>query len=401
MRVRDLLTFVVQSLRGHGVRTGLSLGAVAVGVVAVVLLTSLGEGARTYVRREFLSLGTNLLIVLPGRTETTGLGGAGISVGTHDLTLGDVAALQHLARVRRIAPLTVGRATVKAGVRTRDVLVVGTTAEYRHIRGIVLGTGTYLAADGSGVDGPDCVLGSTVARELFGVGNPLGRFMRIGEERCRVVGVTASRGTSLGMDMDDMVTIPVRRHMRMFDLRSVFRVVIEAEDAGALPVLRRRVVQELTSRHRGEEDVTVLTQDAMLDAFGNIIAVLTLLLAGLGGISLTVAGIGVMNVMLVTVSERTREIGLIKALGGSRQQVLGCFLAEAALLAGLGGIVGLVVAYAITMVLGVLYPAFPFTPPAWAAVAALTVSMSIGLAFGGWPARRASMLDPVAALNRR
>jgi putative ABC transport system permease protein len=391
----------MQSLRGHRVRTTLSLGAVAIGVVAVVLLTSLGEGARAYVRREFLSLGTNLLIVLPGRTETSGVAGAGISVATHDLTLQDVAALERLPSVRRAAPLTVGRATVRAGVRTRDVLIVGTTAEYRDIRGIALGAGTYLPAKGTGVEPPICVLGATVARELFAAANPLGQVLRVGEQRCHVVGVTVSRGTSLGMDMDDMVTIPVRRHMRIFDLRSVFRVIIEAQDAGDLPALRQRVVQELTARHRGEEDVTVLTQDAMLDAFGNIIGVLTLLLAGLGSISLMVAGIGVMNVMLVTVSERTREIGLLKALGASRVQVLECFLAEAALLASLGGIVGLAVAYALTIVLGVLYPAFPFTPPAWAAVAALTVSLVIGLVFGGWPARRASMLDPVAALNRR
>jgi putative ABC transport system permease protein len=189
--------------------------------------------------------------------------------------------------------------------------------------------------------------------------------------------------------------------MRMFDLRSVFRAILEADDAGALPALRQRVAGEMTRRHRGELDVTLLTQDAMLDAFGNIITVLTLLLAGLGGISLTVAGVGVMNVMLVTVSERTREIGLIKALGASRVQVLQLFLLEAAVLSGLGGVLGLAAAYAVTTALGALYPAFPFTPPWWAATAALTVSLVIGLAFGGWPARRAAALDPVVALNRR
>ena len=157
----------------------------------------------------------------------------------------------------------------------------------------------------------------------------------------------------------------------------------------------------MTRRHRGELDVTLLTQDAMLEAFGNVITVLTLLLAGLGGISLMVAGVGVMNVMLVTVAERTREIGLIKALGASRSQVLRLFLLEAALLSGLGGLLGLAAAYAVTSTVGMFYPAFPFTPPWWAAAAALTVSLVIGLLFGGWPARRAAALDPIVALNRR
>jgi putative ABC transport system permease protein len=400
MSWRDRVGYVTQALQAHRVRTGLSVGAVAIGVVSVVLLTSLGEGARVYVRREFLSLGANLLIVLPGRTETSGLGGAGISVATHDLTLQDVAALERLGRVRRAAPLTVGRATVRFGGRSRDVLVVGTTAAYRRIRNIDMAAGTYLPGRAAG-EPRVCVIGSTVAGELFGARNPLGQLLRVGEERCRVVGVTLARGTSLGTDMDDLVTIPIRWHMQMFDLRSVFRVVVEASDAADLPALGDRAVREITRRHRGENDVTVITQDALLESFGNIVAVLTLLLAGLGGISLGVAGIGVMNVMLVTVSERTREIGLIKALGASHGQVLGLFLMEAALLTGLGGLLGLAVAYAVTSICALLFPAFPFTPPIWAAAAALALSMAIGLAFGGWPARRAASLDPVVALNRR
>lgn len=399
MSMRDVAGFVARALLGHRLRTALSLGGVAIGVVAVALLTGLGDGARAYVRREFLSLGANLLIVLPGRTETSGLGGAGISVAPHDLTLDDLQALGRLPPVRRASALTVGRATIRAGRRTRDVLVIGTTAEYGAIRGIAMTTGRYLPA--GDLSRPICVLGPTVARELLGSANPLGRVLRVGEQRCRVVGVTAPRGTSMGMDMDDVVSVPIRWHMRMFDLSSVFRVILEADDPGALAALEPMVEVEVRKRHRGELDVTLLTQDAMLDAFGNIITVLTLLLTGLAAVSLVVAGVGVMNVMLVTVAERTREIGLMKALGASRGQVLRLFLLEAAVLAGAGGACGLLVAYGLAAAFQAIYPSFPITPPMWAAVAVLGLSMLIGLVFGGWPAHRGASLDPVVALNRR
>jgi putative ABC transport system permease protein len=400
MRLSDVLGFTMGVLRGHRLRTGLSLLGVAIGVTAVILLTSVGEGARTYVVGEFAAMGSNLLAVLPGKTETTGfapfLGGA-----PHDLTLEDAEAIRHVAGVRRLAPVTIGRATVRFERRSRDVMVAGTTAEWARIHDVATSAGSFLPEATAEAERPVCVIGALIQSELFPGLNPLGRMLRIGDERYRVIGVTASRGTSMSMNFDDLVLIPVRRHMRMFDTTSVFRITVQVGTRDAIEATRARVVAALKARHGGEEDVTVLTQDAMLTSFGRILTALTALLAGIAAISLTVAGVGVMNVMLVSVAERTREIGLLKAVGATHGQILVLFLLESTLLAMAGGLAGAATAWGCTAIFSRVYAAFPLRPPTWAVGSALFVSVAIGITFGAWPARRAAELDPVAALAKR
>jgi putative ABC transport system permease protein len=397
MRLGDVLQFATGALRGHRLRTALSLLGVAVGVAAVILLTSLGDGARAYVEREFAAMGSNLLVVLPGKTETTGFaplfGGA-----PHDLTLEDVEAMRHIAGVRRVAPLTVGRASIHASGRSREVMIAGTTAEWGRVRRVEMAVGSFLPETAAEADRPVCVIGALIRSELFPTGNPLGRVLRVGEERYRVIGVTARRGRSMNMDLDDLVMIPVRRHMRMFDTTSIFRVMVEVGAHASIESTRARVIAMLTARHAGEEDVTVLTQDAVLTSFGRILNVLTLLLAGIAAISLTVAGIGVMNVMLVSVAERRREIGLLKAIGATGRQILALFLLEATLIAVTGGAAGAGAAWSVTALFTEAYPSFPIAPPLWAVGAALLVSITIGASFGAWPARRAARLEPIAAM---
>jgi putative ABC transport system permease protein len=400
MRLPDVLQFSTGALRGHRLRTALSLLGVAIGVAAVILLTSLGEGARAYVVREFAAMGSNLLVVLPGKTETTGFaplfGGA-----PHDLTLDDVEAIRRVPGVRLVAPVTVGRATIHAGGRSRDVMIAGTNAEWGRVRQVDMALGTFLPEPGAEAERAVCVIGALIRSELFPGANPLGQMLRVGDERYRVIGVTAARGRSMNMDLDDLVLLPVRRHMRMFNTTSVFRVMVEVGANAAIEPTRRRVTAMLAVRHAGEEDVTVLTQDAVLTSFGRILNALTLLLAGIAAISLTVAGVGVMNVMLVSVAERTREIGLLKAVGATENQILLLFLIESTLLAAAGGTAGAGAAWAITTLFTRLYAAFPLAPPAWAVGSALLVSITIGVASGAWPARRAARLDPIAALARR
>jgi putative ABC transport system permease protein len=398
---RDLVGFSVRALRGHLLRTGLSLAGVAIGVASVVLLTSLGEGARLYVIGEFANLGTNLLIALPGKTETAGVTPF-VTGAPHDLTLEDAEAVARRVRsVRRLAPLTRGTAPASRGERRRDVTVAGTTADFFGVRNVALQTGSILPSGEAAREQRVCVIGSTVRRELFGAGNPLGEWLRLSDERFRVVGVLAPRGMSIGMDMDDMVYIPIGRAMKMFNQSGVFRLLIEVRSHDEIPAAEESVRRVLMERHDGEDDVTMLTQDSVLATFGRILALLTAALAGIAAISLTVAGIGIMNVMLVSVSERTREIGLLKAVGVTARQVVAVFLVEAALLSTAGGIVGLAVAFAGTGLLRGLYPNFPAQPPHWAVGAAVLVSISVGLAFGAAPARRAARLDPVVALARR
>jgi len=397
----DLLRFSLAALAGHRLRTLLSLLGVAIGVAAVVLLTSLGQGARLYVTSEFTQLGTNLLIVIPGKTETAGA--APIFGGvTHDLTIDDIEAIARNVRgIERVAPLSFGEAPARYGTRTRYVTVVGTTAEFKGIRQTAIMLGSYLPPGQTNESRRVCVIGPEIQRELFEGANPLGRYLRLGDERFLVIGVLEPRGNSLGMDLDEVVHIPVRSGMRMFNQSGLFRGFVELHAYAEIDRAKRAVLELMRERHGGAEDVTVLTQDAVLSTFERIIGTLTAALAGIAAVSLSVAGIGIMNVMLVSVSERTAEIGLLKAVGAGRGQLVACFLVEAAIISSAGGICGVGVALGLNRVFGALYPAFPIEPPPWAVPGAVAVSLVVGLVFGALPARRASRLDPVAALARR
>jgi putative ABC transport system permease protein len=247
---------------------------------------------------------------------------------------------------------------------------------------------------------PIVVLGERVVRELFPGEDPLGKVVRVGGSRMKVIGVLAERGVQLGFDMDDVVVVPVATAMRLFDRSSLFRLVVEARGRADLPLIEPRVVATLTARH-GEQDVTTVTQQAVLASFDRILRTLTLAMGTIAAISLGVAGILIMNVMLVSVSERTAEVGLLKALGAGGGQVQLVFLLEAALLSALGALAGLALGWIGVVVLVRLFPAMPSSTPLWAEVASFSTAVLAGLVFGVLPARRASRLEPVAALARR
>ncbi len=399
MRFADLMQFAAGGLKGHRLRTSLSLLGVGIGVASVILLTGLGEGARLYIAGEFASLGSNLLIIVPGKTETAGLAPL-VSTAPHDLTREDAEALPlKVSAIRRVAPVVVGTASANSGERSREVTVVGSTRDLLHIRHLEMASGRFLPSDQP--DAPVCVLGAKVQRELFPDQNPLGQLVRIGEWRFRVIGVLAPRGTSIGMNLDEVAEVPVGTALRLFNRQSLFRILAEVDSHDQLDQARRAAVAVLTERHAGEEDVTVLTQDSVLGAFDMIFKTLTAALAGIAAISLGVAGIGIMNVMLVSVSERTREIGLLKAVGVTHRQVIAVFLVEAAILSTAGGAVGLLAGTGAGRLLQGFYPEFPFHSPGWAIGAALAVSCVVGLLFGLLPARKAARLDPVQALMMR
>ena len=400
MTAGDVFGFAGMALVRHRRRSLLSILGVTVGVAAVVVLTALGEGARRYVVREFSALGTNLLIVLPGRNETTGFfpGAGGVP---NDLTLDDVRALERgIPEARRIVPLAMGNETVSHGERRRQVAVLGSTPEFREIRQLRILAGRFLPASDLERGAPVAVLGAKVARELFPDQSPLGRVVRIGSWRMRVIGVLEGKGEHVGLDIDDMVVVPVASAMRIFDLSSLFRVMLEVRAFADLDAARQRVIEILAERH-GEEDITCITQESVVAALSRILAALTLALAGIAAISLSVAGLGVMNLMLVSVSERTEEVGLLKALGASQSQVLAVFLAEAVLLALSGALLGLALGYALVQAFVALYPSFPAAPPVWAAAGVFALAVASGAVFGVLPARRATRLDPVAALSGR
>lgn len=400
MRARQVFRFAVGALTGHGLRTALSLLGVMIGVAAVIVLTALTDGARAYVVQQFSSLGTNLVIVLPGRTETTGAV-PGITATPSDLTPADAQAIaQQVRAVRRTAPMSMGTDDVAFGERRRQVAIIGTTADYKDVRQVEMARGEFLPALELGRGAPVCVLGHTLAKELFVAENPVGRVVRIGGWRMRVIGVLSPQGNKLGIDFDETVYVPVATGMQMLDRTSLFRILVEAHAFADLDVAQASIRRLMTERH-GEEDFTVITQDAVLSTFSAILTTLTLVLAAIAAISLSVAGVGIMNVMLVSVSERTREIGLLRALGAHSRQILAVFLTEAALLSAAGALLGIGVGYFLVRVMVGIYPALPAAPPPWAVGASFAVAVGVGVVFGLMPARRATQLDPVSALAGR
>lgn len=401
MRIDDRVIFSVRALAGNRVRTGLMLLAMAVGVAAVVALTALGEGARRYVVGEFAALGTNLLAVLPGRNETVG-GAPPITGETpRDLTIDDALALYRSPAVRHVAPVNVGEAMASYGAREREAIVLGSTVVFARVRHLDVARGRFLPEGDPRAARPLCVIGRTIERELFGPQGALGQWLRLGDRRFRVIGVIAQQGRSLGVDMDELVIIPVASAQQLFDTPSLFRILVEADGRVGVPKAKQAVERIIKARHEGELDVTVITQDSVLAAFDRIFTALTLTVGGIAGISLVVAGILIMNVMLVAVIQRTSEIGLLKALGAPSRLVLTLFLLEAAVLALAGALLGLGVSLAGTWFVRRLFPVLPLAPPWWAVAAAIAVAVVTGILFSLLPARRAARLDPVQALVRR
>ena len=402
MKIMDVMRFSFHSVERAPARTALILLAMAIGVAAVVLLTGLGEAARRYVINEFASLGTNLIIVLPGKSETTG-GTLGASFGgtTRDLTIDDAFALTRHHNVSRVAPIVVGAAGVQHAGLEREAPILGTTSEMLAIRHWHIAKGQFLPASewarASGV----CVIGGKIESELFGKDTAVGRWLRVGDSRFRVIGVLESEGRSIGVDVEETVIIPVASATALFNTQTMFRILVEATSRESIPGVKNFVSNTIITRHRGEEDVTVITQDAVLDTFDQIFTALTMTIGGIAAISLAVAGVLIMNVMLVAVSQRTSEVGLLKAIGAAPNQIITLFLTEAALLSLFGALIGLGVGLIGSWLVSHLYPDLNMTPPIWAVIAGAGVAIVTGLLFGILPARRAAQLDPVLALAQR
>jgi putative ABC transport system permease protein len=401
VRRRDLIGMAFETLRIHRLRTSLTLAAIAIGVTAVLLLTALGDAAKAYVVQEFASIGTNLVIVLPGKAETSG-GMPAFGGTTRDLTLEDYQALIHqCSAVRRAAPLSVGNGAAQYNGLSRDIRVFGSTADLLRVRKLNMAVGQFLP-DGDATQGDRVVvLGTKVARELFQGENPLGKLLRIAEWRFRVIGVLAPKGATMGLDWDDQVIVPVSVGLKMFDQSSLFRIMTEAVSPEAVGVAQDQIRSVLMTRHDNEEDFTMITQNAMLATFSSVIDALTAGLAGIAAISLAVAGIGIMNVMLVSVSERTGEVGLLKALGARRRQIMDAFLAEALMLSSGGALIGIGFGLIVIAVASQIWSFIPIRPNAGWIVLVLCLAVVAGVAFGLMPARRAAALDPADALRGR
>ena len=397
MLSRDFVRFSIASVMAHRTRSLLTTLGIAVGIAAVVLLTSIGEGVNRFVLAEFTQFGTNIVAINPGKATTFGAS-AGIFNTVRPLSLEDADALTRVPHVTSVVPLVQGNAEVEGLGRQRRTMVYGVGSEFPQTFKFHVAAGKFLPDDDPRAPRAHAVLGYKLKKELFGESNVLGERIRVGGDRYRVVGYMQSKGQVLGIDLDDAVYIPAARALDLFGREGLMEIdVLYAEGAPAEEVAAG-INRVLISRHGGE-DFTVTTQQQMLDVLGSVLGVLTFAVGALGGISLLVGGVGILTIMIIAVRERTSEIGLLRALGATRQQILRVFLGEAVILSALGGFMGLVLGIGGAWLLHLLMPAMPVHTPVSYILMAEAMAVVIGLLAGVSPARRAAGMEPLEALR--
>jgi putative ABC transport system permease protein len=380
------------ALRANRVRSALTMLGVIIGVAAVVALVGIGTGAKQEVEQQVEGLGSNLLLVVPGRLDV------GAAPALSRMTLDDVEAVTRVVGDRsRVAATVNSGETVRAGSRSEFTSVLGVLETTPQVFVRSLDRGTYLTRTDVDTARRVAVLGASVAGRLFGERDPVGRQISVAGVRLRVVGVFDPLGQSLGVDRDAEVHVPVTTAHRLLGTDRIDGLAVKAPDRERIGALGTAIVAELTRRHPDTE-FSAVTQEQILGVLGDILGVLTGVLAAIAGISLLVGGVGVSNIMLVSVRERTREIGLRKAVGARPRDIGMQFLLEAVLLTVLGGVAGIALGVGAAVLVDRLSPV-PAAVPWWSLALAFGVSAAVGIVFGVVPAQRAGRLDPVVALR--
>ncbi|MEX2548878.1 MAG: ABC transporter permease [Nitriliruptoraceae bacterium] len=395
MSLRESLRVALQALVANRLRSLLTTLGVLIGVMSVVLLVAIGQGARSEITGAIEGLGSNLLFVLPGDGEF-GSGPSRANFAVDDIERVDRALP---APDGRTAGYVVGAESVQAEGQRVTATVFGVTASYLDVTDRSVARGQSLTSSDVVTGRRIAVIGASTAEELFPGQDPIGRNVSLGSIRFRVTGVLERVGTTaFGPDVDSQVIVPISAAQRLFGTSRVDAIFVRATSTAGIEADRQAVERALTERLDAEE-FSVLTQDEIIGVVGDILQILTWVLAAIAGISLLVGGVGVSNIMLVSVSERTREIGLRKALGARTRDITRQFLFEAIALTGIGGLVGLALGVALAQIVAAFAPV-PAEVTWWSVALALGVSVLVGLVFGVLPARRAGRLDPVTALRR-
>jgi putative ABC transport system permease protein len=392
MRLAEAWRVALDALRANRLRSSLTMLGVIIGVAAVVVLVAIGTGTKNKIESQVEGLGSNLLIVVPGQVDI------GSAPSVSRLNLDDVDAVAKIVGDRnRVAATIASGETVRAGSKSQFATINGVTESTPLVFVRSLARGTYLTRSDVDTSRRVAVLGAGVAQSLFAGRDAVGQQVTIAGVRFRVIGVFADLGQSLGIDRDNEVHIPITTAHRLFGTDRVDGLAIKAPNRSQIGQLSDRILAELAKRHP-DTQFSAVTQEQILGVLGDILGVLTGVLAAIAGISLLVGGVGVSNIMLVSVRERTREIGLRKAVGARPRDISLQFLLEAVLLTTLGGVVGMGIGIGAALTIGALSPV-PAAITWWSLALAFGVSAGVGIIFGVVPAQRAGRLDPVVALR--
>lgn len=402
MKVSILAGSAFTSILRNKTRSFLTTLGVVIGVLSVILLTSIGNGLTVFIEKQFQDLGANLLIVTPGEIVNDqgqfDQQGAALSFATSKLSIDDSKSLQRAGfPITMAVPLTGsnGEARTTAGKRTG--MIVGTTPGYSEARNTKTTKGRFLSESDLAGNRKVVVIGSKIAEKLFPNSNPVGQLMTINRLRFEVIGVAEVKaaGSFGGPDIDSFMYVPITTSKIAFGVDKVMEILVQSASKDQLD-RTKGLIKSTLIKHMDEKDFAVTDQSEILKTIQTILSTLTVGLAGIAAISLVVGGIGIMNIMLVAVSERTREIGLRKALGATPNNILIQFLIESAVLSTLGGTIGIILG-----VLGALaiHPFFPATPAIGSIALAFGVSLATGVIFGVFPARKAAQLSPIEALR--
>lgn len=394
MEYTELLRLAVGSLRANKLRSVLTTLGVIIGVFAVILLVSLGSGLQKYITDQINGLGSNLIFIIPGtQTGARTAGGA----QTNKLLLSDAKTLElRLRGIAQVGPVIQQIATIKyEGKISKQTSILGTTANYPQIVKTLIDKGTYFGLSQERSGARVALIGPTVVTNLFPDQDPIGKRLSIGGTRYTVIGVLKKRGSLFGIDQDNTVVIPVTSAQRQFGVTNVNAIYLSAIRSNQVDLVKQRAKVTLLKRLT-ENDFTVQSQEQTLATINNITGILTIALGGIAAISLVVGGIGVMNIMLVSVTERTKEIGLRKALGAKRNDILSQFLLEAVILSLGGGVIGILLGLGASYIMAKFFIS-EVTP--WSVILAFFFSVAVGVIFGMAPAIRASRLSPIEALR--
>jgi putative ABC transport system permease protein len=392
VRLGEAIRLAWEALRANRLRSGLTMLGVVIGVTSVVLLVAIGSGARDEVTSGIESLGSNILFVAPGDFSF------GSAPSLSRLTLEDVRRIgDAVGDPDRVAATVASGELARVGPRRARINLNGTNETLPLVFDREIARGSFFTSADVAVRRRVAVLGADPAESLFPDRDPLGKFVTIGGVRFRVIGVLGRVGTTLGVDRNQETFIPVTAAQRLFGVNRVDGIAVKAFSPRDIPD-EQRIIRQVVERAHPDQDFQVLTQGDILGVVGKVLSILTIVLASIAGISLLVGGVGVMNIMLVSVSERTREIGLRKAVGARTRDVLRQFLLEAVALTVSGGAIGIVLGIAVAVVVGRLSPV-PAAITGWSVALAFGVSVAVGVFFGVYPARKAARMEPIAALR--